>query len=221
MRTFIYLATIFLWVGFSQAVFAHPADGRTPRRLPSGYGSEHYGYPPDYNFADIVFQESFPDPETLSDAEKYIISGAQSDGFSALYPWWYEVFTTIDLHEKMHGYIPAVLDEDAIRRCFENGEADAALIDRLRSPLTGDFPRTDQVNNSAGDLYCRKLTDQEISLISELDPRLRELRQNSQWINPETGDWEQATLTTGVYYIRIYGWNDVIYECIQFGVGVL
>src|SRR5690606_35739049 len=106
-------------------------------------------------------------PSSLTDLEKYIISGAEADASgSYLRPWVTEVFDILDIHRQKNGSLPAVLDEAAIRSCFEGSQAPTWMLERLKSPLTGSYPRTDQLNFSPGDIYCRQLTDSEISFIA-------------------------------------------------------
>jgi hypothetical protein len=217
----ILLVTIiaFTSVLVSYTAGAHPSDAYEPRGLPAAYGTEGYAYGSRFNFAEIIFQEQFPDPDALTDEEKYIVSGtAVSSNGDGMPAWNLEIFMMLERYERIHGYLPTVLDEEAIRSVLGDTTVSSSFFDKFRSPLTEEFPRVDALDFSPGDIYCRKLTENELDNIAQIDPYILGLVDHGEWVNPETGQTESAHFATGVYYIRIYGWNDVIYESIQFGV---
>lgn len=216
----IRLLCVILPIAFftTSLAWAHPVDGYAPKPAPRGYGTEGYGLAPECSIGDITFTRSFPDPSTLSSEELYILSGSTNSAFGhPLKPWRQQIRRLVQaLHENL-GYIPDRLTEELVRSVVcESSQVDDLWVEQFKNPLTGEFPRLDASEFSPGDLYIRALSEQEKQHIASLIDVYYSIWYDSAWFNPAEEMWENAELSGDVYYVRIYGWNGVLVEGIEF-----
>jgi hypothetical protein len=173
---------------------------------------------PECSIGDITFTRSFPDPSTLSSEELYILSGSTGSALGhPLKPWRKDVSRLVQALHVNLGYIPDQLTEELVRSVVcESSQVDDLWVEQFKSPLTGEFPRLDASEFSPGDLYIRALSEQEKQHIASFIDIYYSFWYDSAWFNPEEDMWEKAELSGDVYYVRIYGWNDVLIEGIEF-----
>ncbi|MEZ5339565.1 MAG: hypothetical protein R3F46_15045 [bacterium] len=198
---------------FSTGVAAgHPSDGYEANPLPRPYTAEGHGFTSNWSTGDLQFPAEFPKAGEMSPAEKYIVSGSQNSSYGfGLRPWKSLVYNAVAMIYAQTGSIPEVLDEDAIVSMtggvFSAGDP---RIDEYRSPISGDFPSLNAGEFSAGDVYIRPLTLFEMDKYASLDPFYRELWKNDRVWNHAEQEWQYESLLGQVFYMRIYGEEDVL-----------
>lgn len=196
---------------------SYPGDGYTPRELPEGYGTEGYGLGPDMNYLGLEFFSPHPAPDSLTDQEKYVIAGASSSDLGyALSPWYRDVIGLVNDIYFNTGEIPTELTPELIESVVILGDSPEMEIDRFRSPLTGDFPRLDAEHFSPGDMYMRLLTPEEIEYAASIWFGAYDVLVRGVWHNPRTGGEEPVYILGGVWYVRVYGYNDVLYSSVDY-----
>jgi hypothetical protein len=195
---------------------SYPGDGFPPNELPAGYGSDSYGLGPDMNSFGLEFFSPYPAPDSLTDQEKYIIAGASGSSMGhPLGSWQRDLFMLVSRIYFNTGEVPAVLTEDLIDSTI-SGEVEQGLIDRFRSPLTGEFPRLDADFFSPGDVYMRLLTPQEVEYAASLWEGAYDVLVRGVKVNPQTGNEVPVYILGGVWYMRVYGYNDVLYSSVDY-----
>ncbi|MEZ5337782.1 MAG: hypothetical protein R3F46_05910 [bacterium] len=210
--------TALLLLCFASAALAHPTDGATPNEPHDNYGTEAFGLRPECNVNDLTFTVPFPDPASLSNPELYIIAGATDPATGKQFePWFKDIYRLVSALNGNNGSIPGQLDESLVRSAAGNpGSVSQQWVDKFRSPLTGEFPRLDATSFSPGDVYIRPLTSYEMDHISAKHSEYDKIWNQNVRTQPGTGQTMQSELIGDVYYIRVYGWNDVLIEMICF-----
>lgn len=204
------------------AASAHPADSYQPNELEPGYGADWgYGLFSEWSINDISFTQPYPDPFSLTPAERYIVAGATSAASNRplskrLHPWWRDICAVAMNYYYDEGRLPAQLDEQMVRAtAVDPAGVSQAWVDLHRSPLTDEFPRLDARVFSPGDVYMRILTADEIQHFVELLPPFARLYNQHEMRGPQ-GDWIKAHIAGEVYYVRVYGLHGVIWSNIQY-----
>ena len=196
--------------------FAHPTDGLTPNDLPLPYGRDGGGMPESWSINDVVFIDTYPAPEALTDQEKYMIAGAKDHLLNKEYfPREYRVKQLAEMYYIRYGTLPSEINEQVIADAYgvsTPSEVPVGVLSELVSPLTGRYPRLDALTSSPGDLLIHVLTEQEKQHIAAQSEYNYDLWYNTQQYNSLTRTWEtknpQAVITM---YIRTYGWNGIIH----------
>lgn len=210
----LYLVLLMLVMMITPSIsLAHPADGYATNPLPEGYGTIEYHTGPVNGIGVMTFTCPYPSPESLTEAEKYVIAGTVSgpEG-QALQPWVYQIGQVISFYYQKEGYIPGRFSTDMLF-ALEYGDStiDDARLDIFRSPITEEFPRLDAGNFSPGDLFVHILSEDEKWEYSEDSPQLRDA-----WFNKVSEHEGQSyeVNPSPVTYVRVYGENDIIIEAI-------
>ncbi len=201
----------------------HPASGHEPKPMPVNYGSAGCGLGPEMNFGDITFHSPYPDPATLTDAEKYMVAGCvDSDYGGGMMPWYMDVFMMVDAIRARSGEIPERLSHELIDMCTISRDGlDQSGSARFRSPITGEFPRLDAAEFEAGQVYIRLLTDEEQAHFASI---FKEYDQNwNQGVQEfyQTGELLPIEIAAGIYYMRVYGEHGVIFAGILYQMKML
>ena len=208
----IVLVIAFLFV--ASYALAHPADGYPAKELPEAYGTDAYGYGPEYSIGDLVFTGSFPDPATLTEQERYIIAGAEGAPDRAQLSWSSEIVLFLISYNSLHGEMPKMIDREAILSTSIDDSIFDTRLELFKSPITGDYVRTDAYNFEPGQLYCRMLNETEMRHIADINSQFRRLWFESAMYDPD-GNYVPVSVKGAPLYIRIYGFNGVIYEGIH------
>lgn len=219
MKYLVLITVIILQLVATTAQAAdHPAWGYPPNELPKGYGTAGWGLPDEMSYGDITFSAPYPDPSTLSDSEKYIISGTQSsEKGGGLAPWRRAIFNAVNGIYVNTGNVPPELTPGLLSAVMDVNEATASgSIDQFRSPITGEFPRLDASYFSPGQVYIHLLTEGEKQYFAGTYQVYQDNWFDGISRNPATGEMMPIEITGGVFYIRIYGESDVIYEGIEY-----
>ena len=201
----------------------HPSEGFDPKPMPINYGSAGYGLGPEMNFGDITFHSPYPDPDTLTDAEKYMVAGCvDSDYGGGMTPWYMDVFMMVDAIRGRSGIIPDEFNHQMLQACAIRPDYfDKDSSARFRSPITGEFPRLDAAEFEAGQVYIRLLTEEEQAHFASI---FKEYDQNwNQGVQEfyQTGELLPIEIATGIYYMRVYGEHDVIFAGILYQMKML
>lgn len=201
---------------------AHPSDSYHPNELDSGYGADWgYGLFAEWGINDISFTQPYPDPSSLTPAERYIVAGATSTATDRplskrLHPWWRDICAVAMNYYYQQGRLPTQLDEEMVRATAADSEGvSQAWVDLHRSPITGEFPKLNARMFSPGDVYVRILTEDEIQHFLALLPPLERLYNQHEMLGPQ-GDWIKAHIVGDIYYVRVYGLHGVIWSNIQY-----
>lgn len=197
--------------------WAHPADGYEPKELQPGYGTEDVGLGPECNINDLYFVRPYPDPSTLTDQEKYMLAGAQGGPPGTLRPWYEEIFQAVSGYYGRTGVLPAQFSAAIMRElAIDPNDIPAERLELFKSPLTGEFPRLDAVDFSAGDIYMRPVTEEEKRHLAEHVPHWHDIWFAGECLDVATGETKSVMLLSDVFYVRVYGLNDVIHTGIHF-----
>jgi len=209
-RVFLVAAFAALTVmGLCRPSLAHPSDGLEPVPLPPSYGTDGCDFGPEFNHGDMTFTRPYPDPNSLTNAEKYIIAGCQGiKPEQNMLPWVYYIWHCAEALDARLGYVPDQLSEELLR---EVGARSASAFELFKSPLTGNFPRLTAATESPGDVYIRALTPEEMRFFAGKVRAYQELWCDGKRTDPRTGEvLENVKLDGKVYYVRVYGWHGVI-----------
>jgi len=205
--------------------WTHPVHGHKANPIfDSLYGPGH-GYPADYSMGDITFDGpgNHPPASSLTNEEKYIIAGSVTSDYASdggLSAWTSTIFAIVDAYYSQFGTIPDVLTDVEIRKIDGMQSIGDSNLREFLNPLTDQWPRLKATTASPGDVYIRPLTIDEMHHYAELSPNLKDDWFNGQSVNSETGEPAPAELTSHVYYMRIYGWNGVIFNNFQYRLAV-
>ncbi|MCH7471931.1 hypothetical protein IIA79_03155 [bacterium] len=194
---------------FAQAT-AHPLDGYEPRELRDGYGTDSVGLGPEFSINELYFVGPFPDPSTLTNQEKYMIAGAREGPWGAAFPWYQDIWMMVRAYYAKTGEIPERISPDMVRAVWGTGEAAEKRLPLYTSPLTNEFPRLQADEFSPGDLYIRPLSIEEKEFFAQWDPKLDSLLHEQIWFDPIAGRKVRAAMDPEVFYVRVYGWSEVI-----------
>jgi hypothetical protein len=206
------LTTVVIFSVCSGLAAAHPSDGFDANPLPHVYATNGTGFTSNWCTGDLYFPAQFPTSESMSPAEKYIVSGSEGSAYGyGLRPWKSLIYNAVAAIYSQTGDIPEILDETALVSMSNGVLAPGDMrLDEFRSPVTGEFPRLDAKEFSAGDVYIRPLTLFEMDKYAALDPFYRELWYNDRVWNHNTQQYEQESLLGQVFYMRIYGDEDLL-----------
>jgi len=197
-------------------VHAHPADGMEPRDLPHAYGTERYGYSSEFNINDLTFTCPYPDPTRLTDAERYILSGARSADGNMMMPWFIDIFQMVNAMYIEGGTVPAELKLGEMRFMARGYDSDVytTAYDKFRSPITNEFPRLDATEFEPGQVYMRPLTGEEKAFFASKVDYLDDAWFKDRKYVDMLDKWVPAKLRGEAFYIRIYGERGVLLETI-------
>lgn len=131
--------------------------------------------------------------------------------------WYMVICETVSAYRQRTGTMPVEYSAEIIKALLpegqEVGEDELAVF---RSPITGEFPKLNATGFSAGDLYIRPLTEDEKEHIASLDEHYRTMWYDGLELGPITEAYHNIMLITDVYYVRVYGYNDVIHTGLYF-----
>jgi hypothetical protein len=200
----------------SNVAFAHPSEGYEPNELHPNYGDPALGLPSEANFAEIDFTAEYPDPGSLTAAERYMIAGTKTSSFGpGLQPWYQTIMSAVRVYYKNHQEVPDELTLQDIRE-MTSGQPDSDWEEIYKSPITGEFPRLKELENSPGNLYVRVLTSEEVDHLSKFWPGLRKLYFESISINPHSGEATKIELTSPIFFVRVHGYEGAIWESLSY-----
>lgn len=192
---------------------AHPAEGYTPNDLHPGYGTDQVGERAAWSFDDIVFTQPYPDRRTLSDIEKYMLEGTKDSWTPGvgLGAWWQNVMNVVVSYDKKHNAIPDALTEEVVRDVsWKPSDVDANAMAIYANPITDQVAKLKSADFSPGDMYIRRLSDGDLARLAEKDSLLEDALAGVVR-HPVTKDvMQRITLTSPVYYFRLYGRSGVI-----------
>jgi hypothetical protein len=152
----------------------------------------------------------------MTNAERYIVAGA-INGNIRVAPWHEFIYHVVNAIYMKDGRVPSALSEQELRSVFYPcAEEDPSSFEYYASPITNALPRLDAEFFDPGQVYVHLMTTDEIAYFADLVPTYQQNLVDHVWLNPETDDYEPITIRGGVFYIRIYGENSVIYEEIKY-----
>lgn len=218
LRLILSITTFIVWsLGMVGTAFAHPSDGYPARPLQSGYGEPDYGFPSSFSFNDITFVQ-YPQANTLSEQEKYMLSGTSSGPWGYALPAWYiSVFQAVQTYYKKHQVIPASFSPEMfLEFVADPSSIQQDYLDLFKSPLTGDWPLLNAQSYSPGNMYIRVLTEDEMQYYADLNPVFQELWFDGVFRKGD-GTFENVKMISNVFYVRVYGLNGVIYNGLLYG----
>jgi hypothetical protein len=203
---------------FPMSAGAHPADGGKAIEVHQDYGTEFYGMGAEFNINDLYFVKPLPDPATLSEIEKYMLRGLSEDNpGGAMRAWYMVICETVSAYRQRTGTMPTEYSAEIIQALLpegqEVGEEELAVF---RSPITGEFPKLNATEFSAGDLYIRPLTEDEKQYIANVDNTYQQMWYEGLQYEPIAEAYNNIMMITDVYYVRVYGYNDVIHTGLYF-----
>lgn len=200
------------------AYAGHPAAGHPPRSLEHVYSVDG-GMPVEWSFGNVRVTGSRVPVADLTDEERYMIAGVKTCRYSdtaGLEPWKITLFSITNKFFKTNGYIPEQLTPDLIRTIPGYEEITEDRLDLYRSPITGDWPRLDCAEFSPGNAYITVLTPAEIDHFAAVIPEYGDMWGDNYWREPGSGDYKCIDIVSPIYFIRVYGRTDVLYEAIDF-----
>ena len=90
-------------------------------------------------------------------------------------------------------------------------------LERMKSPISGQYPRLDAREFSPGDFYIRPLTEDEKRHFASLSTEFEELWYEGLLRNPVSGEVRAVDLIGNtVLYVRVYGEYNVIHTGLHF-----
>ena len=179
-------------------VNAHPSDNLQPGDLE---WATIWGPALDLAaIGEIKFDFSFPPADTLTHQELYMLAGTKGEeaGFR---PWWEELMFAAAAYQGQTGNWPSLIDEDVVSVLRAAGWTEDS-IERLKSPITNQFPRLDAADFLAGNVYLRPMTQAETDYIASQPGYLQQVKKKEQE--------GKMRLDGPPVYVRIYGEKQVI-----------
>jgi hypothetical protein len=202
------------------AKLTHPVHGHKARSfIKYIYGPDH-GHPSSWSQGDITFPESYPPVSALTEEEKYIIAGSDSSAWSrtaGLCDWVNSTQSMVAKFYDQYGYVPDQLTPAIVRSIQGMEQFGDENLRQYLNPLTDEWPKLKAAAPSPGDIYIRPLTADEISHYAGKSKNCRDIWIDGRWKDPSTGEYVPVKLDGKVYYMRVYGWNAVIYANFVFG----
>jgi hypothetical protein len=199
-------------------VSSHPCEDYYANALPDCYGRPEISYPVEWSYRDITFVEAYPDPATLSDAEKYMLRGcSDAAGEPNGWPWLTLVMYYARLYYSRFGALPEQLTPDVCAAAYGKSvdQLPPGDLEWLVSPLTGDYPYLSAESFSPGNVYLRILTDDEMMHFASLAEWYRTAWYEGYIISG--GEKHEVTYIPPVFYIRVYGTMGVIHNALTYG----
>lgn len=160
------------------------------RPVPESFSEGSRSMPESKNLGDIVFYPN-PAPDSLSDAERFMLFGGHKSDGSRVEPWWNKVYSLAASYDKKFGQLPEELNLETCNAVYYEPVTEQENIFN-RSPVTGNYPRLRAQEFSAGDLFIKRLSSEEMAHLLG-DP----------------SSWPPGT-TDRAYYVRVYGDEGVI-----------
>lgn len=205
---------------------AHPADnGQIDAALLRSYENSVFEDQA-LSLGDLRFHGPAPAvaAERPTHAEQYILFGVRSSstpGGGPMQPWSQLVYSFARNYHRKHATVPAALSEDLVRAEFAGyTAADPAMLEAqiqaLRSPITGEWPRLDVREFSAGDCLIRPLSQTEIDHLAARSVYYRKLFREHQALNPASGGYEPVELHDQPFYLRVYGQSGPLVQMVQY-----
>lgn len=215
IRTGLVLAGLLglLWLATAAAENADATTDKYP--LSARYGQEGFGLPPEYSINDVVFPASYPDPASLSEGERAMISTGASGYDSS---WAEYVYELAAMYYNNTGKLPATIDLDLLKAIYaEPDKVTAEDLEKYRCPLTGEIPRLDAKEFSPGNLYLQPISEEEQRYIADLDYSFNLWWFEHKYYVPGVANPPLASIkgTPPVYY-RVYGEHAVLEAGIAF-----
>lgn len=200
----------------------HPSENYTSNELSSCYTTRSTSRVLQ-SFGDLTFVEAYPDPLSMTDAEKYMLAGT-TDGppefciDGGLPAWWGKIERIVKFYYMAHGEIPAQVTPQVYADAYEKplDMIDPLQLELIRNPLTGEYPRTDSLELSPGDFYIKALSEEEMRHFASFDDGLYEMWFNGR-AKKRDGTWGDCPISGPVLYVRLYGWHSVIKNDLAFG----
>jgi len=198
-------------VALMQYAQAHPCELYDPFPFRCPYGRVGYNSLAGYSFGDVTFVDQYPDPATLTDIEAYMVNGCMQDETqAALDSWWRIVMRYVEPYYEQYGVIPTQLTPEVM------GDTNPDDFEKVVSPITGDYPRLDCTAFSPGNMYVKVLTEAEMQQIAAVSKTAYAFWYEGQAQYPPDFKTHSVRLNGPVYYVRIYGYNDVIFNTLTY-----
>lgn len=195
---------------------AHPADDYQPRELQPGFGTEELGLGPECNINELYFVRPLPEPESLTRRERYILAGADNTPWGTMRPWYSEIQSAVSAYYENTGTMPREISASLLEANAGACEVPADWLEIFKSPINGRFPVLDAREFSAGDLYIRALTDEEMRYIADKVPQFDEIWFAGLMYEPQINQFKHVKLLNKPLYVRVYGEQQVIHTGIFF-----
>ena len=198
---------------------AHPYEDIELNAWPDWFYGENYGFGPEYQLTGVEFSNDKPDTSSLTDAEQYMVCGGRDPQSGRIFlPWVNEVVSFTCAYYMLTHEMPQRLDDGIIDRLRQQGQGDypEAILERIKSPITGNYVNLNSLDFAAGQVFMKPLSMAEMQRLASVDSHYQEIWFDHTWYNPDTGELEGSKLLTPVFYIRVYGRNQVIYESIYY-----
>ena len=216
----LFIPLIVASVALIQYAQAHPCEQYDPFPFRCPYGQTGDSILANYNFGDITFVDQYPDPATLTDIEAYMVNGCmQDETHGALESWWRIVMRYVRPYYNQYGVIPAQLTPDEIGDAYYGfglAEVPPSHLEQIVSPITGDYPRLDCATFSPGNMYIKVLNESEMQQVAAVSEFYQSFWYDGLAKLPPDHEMHNVKLTSPVFYIRIYGYNDVIWNWLHF-----
>jgi hypothetical protein len=189
------------------SALAYPTSGNHPRAVPEHY-SKLRAEKAVMSFGEVRFATKYP--EQLTDAERFVIFGCDPATSAKPYPSMIsELFIVLSNYYMVTGQIPEEISDEVIMvACSSVGQTPRpALLELLKSPLTGLYPRLDCKDFSRGDYFVKVLSAEEINHIARHDGNL----------NDRLGESASGSAAHGpIFYFRAYGESEVIFSELKY-----
>lgn len=212
------LCTAITGLMLASAAGAHPADGYTPKELQPGYGTEEVGMGSEYDINELYFVKPYPNPASLTDAEKYMLAGLTGDGpANARRPWIDEIYQAVSGYYAKTGTMPDEFSADIMRElAADPSQVTSDSLEVFRSPITGRYPMLKAEQFSPGDIYMRPLTETEKRHFADIDSNFQQLWFDKRTYDPERQEEVNVRMISDVFYMRVYGQDGVIHTGLHY-----
>lgn len=211
--------TAYSATGTGGKALLHPVHGHNADPAINGMYTPSQGFPSTWSIGDITFPEDYPALSSLTEEEKYIVAGSESSAWrsdAGLADWAGQVYSIVSRYYDQYGIVPDELTPNVIRSISGMDRFNEEGLCEFLNPLTDEWPKLSAATPSPGDVYIRPLTREEMDFYSSQVPMYRDIWFKGRQYDPECGDYIDASLVGKVFYMRVYGWNGVIFANFMF-----
>ena len=205
----------------SDEAFAYPADGYEPKDLFGAYSTGGVAYPPFWNIGDLQFMLTYPVPDSLTDSEKFIISGSKGSSYGhPLEAWKDLILDYVIAYEARTGIVPSEFSPDYFNAEMASEPLDNSQLAMFRNPITDEYPEFDATSFTPGGVYIRKLSQEEMETYAGISDHFDNIWFKNRVKYYGSDEFIPAKLTTPVFYVRIYGESDLIFTQLLYNYSV-
>ena len=177
----------------------------------------------------VLQSDNYPDPQSLSDTEVWMLCGMQptpglaaSPCRTALSPWVEMVVAKVFQFTLEYDYIPHDLGDLLDAMPIDNPDPNwvEERMQTLHNPFSGEYPLLQAYQVSPGDFFISILTDAEIAEYSDYNPGFGQQYYYGQRTTIGA-DFEEIETATGEVIgkpirVRMYGENGPIYDRVYY-----